>query len=57
MLYIMWTNGRNLIKFCKCIEIDKIVGKDKLFFVIFQLSYGPLLMSLYCAILMNFVSI
>ena len=42
----LWTNRWILINFCKCIDIDN-VGKDSynLFFVIFQLSYGPWLMS------------
>ena len=46
MLSILWTNWWILIKFCKCIDIDN-VDKDNyiFFFVIFQLSYGPWLMS------------
>ena len=49
MLNILWTNWWILIKFCKCIDILN-VGKDnyKLFFAIFQWSYGPWLMSEFC---------
>ena len=42
---ILWTNWWILIKFCKCTDIDKMY---KLLFVIFQLSYGPWLMSEFC---------
>ena len=49
MLNILCTNSWILIKICKCIDINN-VGKNnyKLFFVNFQLSYGPWLMSEFC---------
>ena len=45
MLNILWINWWILIQFCKC-----NLGKDhyKLFFINFQLSYGPWLMSEFC---------
>ena len=42
MLNFLWTNWCILIKFCQCIDIEKMEVRTVTFF---QLSYGPWLMS------------
>ena len=49
MFNILWNNLWILIKFCICIDIDKVDLDDRtIFFVHFQQSYGPWLMSEFC---------